>query len=286
LLPADNIVRQSDPAALKAVVIVPTYNEIDNLEPLVARLLELDGLGVIVVDDNSPDGTGELADRLAVANPRVHVIHRPGKLGLGTAYSAGFVQAIAMGVPLIVTMDADFSHDPRYLPDLLAAASDHDLVIGSRYVPGGSARDCLAWRVALSRGANGFARFMLRLKAHDCTAGFRCYRREVLERIDPGTVRSEGYSYLIEMLFRVQRAGFRVGEVPIEFVNRRRGASKISRHEILRALGTVWRLWWQQVAGAATQPERSQGEALGPDPSIQRGSGRRAGDPARRRAAG
>ncbi|MDI7277275.1 MAG: polyprenol monophosphomannose synthase [Anaerolineae bacterium] len=253
MVPAGDSAAPADRPELRAVVIVPTYNEIDNLEPLVTQLLGLDlGLGVIIVDDSSPDGTGQLADRLAASTPRVEVIHRPAKLGLGTAYCAGFVRAIAMGAPHVVTMDADFSHDPSYLPSLLTAAAACDLVIGSRYVPGGAARDCVAWRVALSRGANRFARTMLGLKAHDCTAGYRCYRREVLERIDPATIRSEGYSYLIEMLFRVQRAGFRVGEVPIQFVNRRRGASKISRREIARAFGTVWRLWWQQRSRSYT----------------------------------
>lgn len=229
---------------VQAVAIVPTYNEIENLEPLVGQLLGLEAeLGVIVVDDNSPDGTGQAADRLAAAQPNVWVIHRPGKLGLGTAYRAGFEMALELGVPFILTMDADFSHDPGHIPSMLAAAQHSDLVIGSRYVQGGGARDCLPWRVALSRAANLFAKVILGLQAHDCTAGFRCYRREVLEGIDLNAIRSEGYSYLIEMLYRARQAGFRVGEVPILFVNRRRGASKISRSEILRALATVVRLW-------------------------------------------
>ena len=233
----------------QAAVIVPTYNEIENLEPLVKQLLDLRaGLGIIVVDDNSPDGTGQAADRLAAEHQEVRVIHRAGKLGLGTAYRAGFRLALGLGVPLILTMDADFSHDPCYIPLMLTEAQHSHLVIGSRYVRGGGARDCLPWRVALSRGANLFAKAMLGLQAHDCTAGFRCYRREALERINLDKIRSEGYSYLIEMLYRVQQAGFRVGEVPILFINRRRGASKISRSEIVRAMGTVLRLWRARVS--------------------------------------
>ena len=235
---------------VQAAMIVPTYNEIDNLEPLVRQLLDLQaGLAIIVVDDNSPDGTGKLADRLAAEHDQVQVIHRPGKLGLGTAYRAGFAQAIALGAPLVMTMDADFSHHPRYVPAMLAKAQECDLVIGSRYVAGGGAEQCTLWRIALSRGANLFAKVMLGLEAHDCTAGFRCYRREVLERIDLDRILSEGYSFLIEMLYRVQRAGFRVGEVPICFRNRRHGASKISRAEIARAMATVMRLWWARVVG-------------------------------------
>lgn len=244
---------------LRAVVIVPTYNEIENLQPLVERLLGLEvGLGVIVVDDNSPDGTGPLADQLAAEHPEVQVIHRPGKLGLGTAYKAGFARALTMGVPLVLTMDADFSHDPRFIPAMLAKAADCDVVIGSRYVRGGGAEGCTLPRIALSRGANLFAKMMLGLHAGDCTAGFRCYRRAVLQKIDLDQIYSEGYSFLIEMLYRVQRAGFQAGEVPILFANRQRGASKISRREVTRAMGTVLRLW----SGRAPKARRE--EALKP----------------------
>jgi dolichol-phosphate mannosyltransferase len=239
---------------MQACVIVPTYNEIENLQPLVERILGLDAnLGVIVVDDNSPDGTGRLADRLAAERPEVQVIHRPGKLGLGTAYRAGFARALELGAPLVLTMDADFSHDPRYIPAMLARAAKDHLVIGSRYVRGGGTENCTLPRIALSRGANLFAKVMLGLAAHDCTAGFRCYRRAVLLEIDLDQILSEGYSYLIEMLYRVQQAGFRVGEVPILFANRRRGASKISRREIVRAVGTVLRLWLGRASGSPTR---------------------------------
>mgnify|MGYP005839456243 FL=1 len=247
-----------DRLPVQAVMIVPTYNEVENLEPLLKQLLDLRaGLGVVVVDDNSPDGTGQLADRLAAEHPNeVRVLHRPGKMGLGSAYRAGFKRALELGVPLILTMDADFSHNPRYIPAMLALARECDLVIGSRYVPGGGAEGCTPWRVALSRGANLFAKVMLGLRAHDCTAGFRCYRSEVFRKIDPDTIFSDGYSFLIEMLYRVEHVGLRVGEVPIVFVNRQRGASKISRNEIARAVGTVWRLWWEKMWSKASNVSR------------------------------
>lgn len=227
-------------------VIVPTYNEKENLEPLVRRLLAqpLD-LGVVVVDDNSPDGTGEIADRLAAEHPgRVDVVHRAGKLGLGTAYVAGFHHALHDGATFIITMDADFSHPPEKIPELVAKAQEgYDLVIGSRYVPGGHAVECTLPRKMLSWGANAFARTLLGLKAHDTTAGFRCYRREVLASIALDEIFSNGYSFLMEMLYKVQRAGWRVGEVPIVFHNRQQGVSKISRNEIYKALYTVLRLF-------------------------------------------
>lgn len=231
-------------------VIVPTYNEKENLEPLVTRLLALPvSLGVIVVDDGSPDGTGEIADRLAAENPgRVQVIHRAGKLGLGTAYIAGFRRAMEDRADFAITMDADFSHPPEKIPELLAkAAQGYDLVIGSRYVPGGKAVECTLPRKMLSWGANAFARILLGLKAHDTTAGFRCYRREVLESIALDQIFSNGYSFLMEMLYLVQRAGWRVGEVPIVFHNRQQGVSKISRNEVYKALYTVLRLFRRRL---------------------------------------
>lgn len=231
-------------------VIVPTYNEKENLTPLVERLLAQPvALGIIIVDDNSPDGTGEIADALAAqSDGRVHVIHRAGKLGLGTAYIAGFQHAIAEGVDYIVTMDADFSHPPEKVPELVTKAkSGYDLVIGSRYVPGGRAVECTLPRKMLSWGANTFARTLLGLKAHDTTAGFRCYRREVLATIELDQIFSEGYSFLMEMLYKVQRKGWRVGEIPIVFHNRRQGISKISQSEITKALYTVVRLFGQRL---------------------------------------
>jgi dolichol-phosphate mannosyltransferase len=234
------------------IVVLPTYNECENISQLVSMLLDLPmGLGIVVVDDNSPDGTGDLADQLAKEYPdRVWVVHRPGKLGLGTAYLTGFERALTQGAVRILTMDADFSHHPRYIPAMIQASLQHcDLVIGSRYVPGGGTPDFPVRRRVLSRGANAFARFMLGLHARDTTAGFRCYRRTVLETLPLDTIFSNGYSFLVEMLFLVQRAGFVVGEVPIVFEDRKRGKSKISQQEITRAFYTVFRLSWRRLFG-------------------------------------
>ena len=234
---------------MKPVVIVPTYNERDNIDILLDELLSLPvKVSVINVDDNSPDGTGEASDAWAVRYPdRVQVVHRAGKLGLGTAYIAGFKRAFEADFDRIMTMDADFSHHPRYIPSLIDLSRERDLVIGSRYVPGGGTLNCSARRKALSRGANTFAKVMLGLRAKDCTAGFRCYRREVLQAIDLDSIRSNGYSFLIEMIFYVQRRGFTIGEVPIIFEDRRRGTSKISQNEVFRALQTVERLSVQRL---------------------------------------
>ncbi len=233
---------------LAVAVVVPTYNERENLPDLVGALLALPlDVQVIIVDDNSPDGTGQLADRLASETGRVVVIHRPGKQGLGTAYTVGFRCALQLDVDCVITMDADFSHDPRYVPTLVERTALYDLVIGSRYVPGGGVR-LWGWeRRLLSWGANTIARRMLGLQVHDCTAGFRCYRRQALEAIDLDSIRADGYSYLVEMLFRCQLAGLTIGEVPIIFMDRRRGASKISRQEIFKAGFTVFRLAWGRV---------------------------------------
>ena len=233
-------------------VIVPTYDERENIKALVTQLLALPtGVCVIVVDDNSPDGTGDIADQLAEENPgRVEVMHRAGKLGLGTAYIAGFKRALVGRADLICTMDADFSHNPRYIPDMVAKIGQgYDLVIGSRYVPGGGTNGCTFDRKLLSWGANAFARTVLGLRAHDTTAGFRCYRREVLESVHLDEIKASGYSFLIEMLHRVRRRGWQVGEVPIIFENRRLGTSKISQDEIARAMETVLRLGWARLTG-------------------------------------
>ena len=228
---------------MKSSVIVPTYNERENIVLLAPELLALPvGLNVIVVDDNSPDSTGLIADEMAARDPRISVVHRPGKLGLGTAYVAGFKKALADGADRVLTMDADYSHHPRFIPSMIERSQAADLVIGSRYVRGGGAVDSPAMRRLLSYGANAFAKTLLGLKAMDCTAGFRCYRRVVLESIDLDAILSNGYSFLIEMLFNVQRRGFTVAEVPIQFMDRRLGASKISRNEITRAMYTVLRL--------------------------------------------
>jgi dolichol-phosphate mannosyltransferase len=246
---------------VKTAVVIPTYNERENLVDLIGQILDLDiGAHVIVVDDNSPDGTGRLADEVAARDGHVRVVHRPGKLGLGTAYIAGFKQALAEGADRVVTMDADFSHHPRYVPALLALTERYHVGIGSRYIPGGGVT--ANWgvhRKFLSWGANHFARLMLGLKARDCTAGFRCYRREVLQSIDLDRIFSNGYSFLIEMMYKCQRLGYAFGETPILFENRYWGNSKISRREIYKAMYTVLRLsisrllFWRAVERYGTR---------------------------------
>ncbi|MFQ5613184.1 MAG: polyprenol monophosphomannose synthase [Anaerolineae bacterium] len=227
----------------KTSIIVPTYNERENIVELTRQLLALPlKARVIIIDDNSPDGTGQLAEALRAQNGRVHVIHRAGKLGLGTAYIAGFKYALADGADRIVTMDADFSHDPAYVPDLVALANTCHVTIGSRYIPEGGVKNWGFHRRFLSWGANRFARTLLALQASDCTAGFRCYRREVLLNIDLDRIFSNGYSFLLEMIYRCQQLGYTIGEIPIIFANRERGASKISQQEIFKAMYTVLRL--------------------------------------------
>ncbi len=241
---------------VETVVIVPTYNEADNLNDLVSQLLALPvSLGVIVVDDNSPDGTGDLADKWATQEPeRVFVVHRPGKMGLGTAYIAGFHKGLVLGIERIMTMDADFSHHPRYIPAMIELSEQKHVVIGSRYVAGGGSRNCSWKRIVLSKGANLVARMLLGLKARDATAGFRLYRREVLASIPLERIFSSGYSFLVEMLFMCQRRGWQVGEVPIVFEDRRKGQTKISRQEVFKAQYTVFRLFARRLRGG--EPRR------------------------------
>ncbi|HRV91213.1 MAG TPA: polyprenol monophosphomannose synthase [Anaerolineae bacterium] len=228
---------------LEICVIVPTFNEKDNITDLVQQLLALPiDAHVIIVDDNSPDGTGQIADELAKQYERVQVIHRRGKLGLGTAYIAGFKKGLADGAERLITMDADFSHNPAYIPRLVELADFYHITIGSRYIPQGGVVNWGLQRRFLSWGANLFARTVLGLKANDCTAGFRCYHREVLLNIELNQIFSNGYSFLVEMIFKCQRLGFTVGEIPIIFANRERGQSKISHREIYKAMYTVMRL--------------------------------------------
>ena len=233
---------------MKPTVIVPTYNEHENIVLLVPELLALPvGLNVLVVDDNSPDSTGLIVEEMAAREPRLSVIHRPGKLGLGTAYIAGFKKALATGAERILTMDADYSHHPRYIPAMIERSQTADLVIGSRYVHGGGAMGRSLPLRLVSYSGNAFAKIVLGLRAMDCTAGFRCYRRDVLEAIDLDSIISNGYSFLIEMLYLVQRRGWTVAEVPICYMDRQLGASKISRTEVTRALYTVVRLGASRV---------------------------------------
>ena len=227
-----------------AWLILPTYNEAENLEAMVAEALpRLSEAGVdptvLVVDDASPDGTGAIADRLAAANPAVRVLHRPRKDGLGRAYLAGFAAALAGGADLILQMDCDFSHDPADLPRLIAAAGAAHVVLGSRYVPGGGVENWAARRRIQSRGGCLYARLILGVPVHDLTGGFKCWRRSALEAIDLESVNSRGYAFQVEMTYRAIRAGFRVSEVPIVFRDRRVGNSKMTRGIVAEA---IWRV--------------------------------------------
>jgi dolichol-phosphate mannosyltransferase len=226
-----------------ALVVLPTYNEAENLAQVIQAILAASTrVDILVVDDNSPDGTGRLADTLAAAEPRLHVLHRTAKEGLGRAYLAGFRWALAHPYRLILEMDADFSHDPAHLPDLLSAAEGADLVLGSRYVAGGGTENWGVVRRFISRGGSLYARLVLGVDIRDLTGGFKCFRRETLERLDLDSVRSEGYSFQIELTYRALNLGLKVVEVPIVFVDRRVGKSKMSRHIFAEAAMMVVRL--------------------------------------------
>ena len=234
---------------MNALVVLPTYNERENIEPMLAAILEQPHhLSILVVDDGSPDGTGEIAERLKSAHPgRIDVLHRSGKLGLGTAYIAGFKWALARGYSHIFEMDCDFSHDPAVLPKLLAATADADLALGSRNIPGGDAPDWSLLRKVISRGGSLYARVVLGLPYHDLTGGFKCFRREVLEALDLDAIRSEGYAFQIELTYRAHQLGFRIREIPIVFVDRRVGQSKMSGRIVQEAMLAVWRMRFTRV---------------------------------------
>lgn len=227
---------------MKTLIIIPTYNEKENLPSLMKEIFSYaPQTDILIVDDNSPDGTGKLADELHEQDPRIHVLHRSGKLGLGTAYIAGFKYAIEHSYDAAFEMDADFSHDPRYLPDFLSAIENADLVIGSRYIPGGSTPNWSLSRRFISGGGNIFVRFMLGIPIHDCTAGYRCYRREVLENIGLETIQTQGYGFQVEMAYRVLQHGYRIVETPIVFMDRREGKSKMSKKIFFEAFTYVLR---------------------------------------------
>ena len=230
-------------------LILPTYNEAENIEALVGAVRDKlpASRRILIVDDSSPDGTGRIADRLAASDEDVEVLHRPRKEGLGPAYLAGFRRALAGGADLILEMDSDFSHDPVYLPRLLDAARNADLVIGSRYVPGGGVTDWGAVRRAISRAGSVYSRLVLGVAVRDLTGGLKCFRRAVLEAIDLESVRSRGYAFQVEMTYRAIGAGFRVVEVPIVFRERRVGASKMTRAIVAEA---VWRVPALRLRGA------------------------------------
>jgi dolichol-phosphate mannosyltransferase len=235
----------------RAVVIIPTYNERDNIARIIPAVLLQDAcLEILVVDDGSPDGTGAIVDQIVERNERVHVIHRAGKLGLGTAYIAGFRWALERKYDLIFEMDADFSHNPERLPEFLGAIRDADVVIGSRYQNGRV--NVVNWpmsRLFLSYCANLYARGITGLPVFDATAGFKCFRRNVLEAIDLNSVKSNGYAFQIEMNFRAWKRGFRLFEIPIIFVDRTEGVSKMSKRIVREAIWMVWRLRWYGLTG-------------------------------------
>jgi len=240
-------VTESFTASPSVIVVVPTYNERPNLEPLALGIL---GLGpnyrLLVVDDASPDGTGDLADALAAAHPgRIEVLHRPRKRGLGPAYVAGFHRALERGPDLVAQMDADLSHDPAALPRLVAATREADLVLGSRYVPGGGTAGWSLWRRVLSRMGGAYARLVLGVPVRDLTGGFKVWRRATLEGIDLAALRSDGYAFSIEATWRAYCRGARVVEAPILFTDRVAGSSKLSRRIVVEAALLVWRLRWE-----------------------------------------
>lgn len=227
----------------RCIVIIPTFNEADNLPRLLPIILNLGShFNILIVDDNSPDGTANLVKEMQQTEQRIHLIERPGKMGLGTAYVAGFKFALANGFDYVFEMDADFSHDPAELPRLLAKAEEYDLVIGSRYIEGVNVVNWPMKRLLLSYFANLYTRVITGMPVHDATGGFKCFRRKVLESIDLDAIHSNGYSFQIEMNFKSWRKGFRVCEIPIVFVDRRIGVSKMSKKIVYEAVWMVWRL--------------------------------------------
>jgi dolichol-phosphate mannosyltransferase len=233
---------------VKSLIIIPTYNEKENLETLIETILRLErDFEILVVDDGSPDGTGEIADRLAEKDSRVHVIHREGKLGLGSAYLRGFRFAIEHKYDLIFEMDADFSHDPDYLPAFLDKAEQCDVVLGSRYIQGVNVINWPMSRLLLSYFANVYTRVITGLPVKDATGGFKCFHRKALESIDLDNVKSDGYSFQIEMTFKCWKKGFRICEIPIIFYERRKGQSKMSKKIVHEAVFMVWRLRLQSL---------------------------------------
>ena len=227
---------------MTSLIVIPTYNERENIVSLVEDILRLvPTTDLLIIDDNSPDGTGQVVDALSARKPQVHVLHRAGKLGLGTAYVEGFEYAIAHGYDLVFEMDADFSHDPRYLPDFFQASERADLVIGSRYIAGGGTPNWSALRKFISGGGNIFARAVLGVPVHDCTSGYRCYRTQALRTLNLRKIRAQGYSFQVEMAYIFWQRGYRIREVPIVFEDRRVGKSKMSRTIFLEAFLWVLR---------------------------------------------
>ncbi|HVP07540.1 MAG TPA: polyprenol monophosphomannose synthase [Candidatus Acidoferrum sp.] len=234
----------------RAVIIFPTYNERENIEKIVHAVLPLDPrINVLIVDDNSPDGTGEIADRLAAGEPKVRVLHREKKEGLGRAYLAGFKWAIEQKFDFVFEMDADFSHGPEYLRDFLREIQNYDLVLGSRYISGVNVINWPMSRLLLSYFANVYTRILTGLPIRDATGGYKCFRREVLEAINLDEVHSSGYAFQIEMSMRAWKKGFRIKEIPIIFIDRVAGTSKMSKKIVREAIWMVWLLRWKAMLG-------------------------------------
>lgn len=234
----------------KTIVVIPTYNERDNISRIIPEVLAVDdSLSILVVDDNSPDGTAEVVGELAAAGERIHLLSRPGKLGLGSAYVAGFRKAIELGADYIMEMDADFSHDPKYIADFLSMIELSDVVLGSRYLNGVNVINWPISRLILSYGANLYTRIITGMPILDATGGFKCFRREVLEDIDFASARSDGYSFQIELNFRCWKKGYRIREIPIVFVDRHSGSSKMSKKIMWEAVWMVWRLRLGSIFG-------------------------------------
>jgi dolichol-phosphate mannosyltransferase len=243
----------------RALVIIPTYNEADNVENIVRAVLEQErrtpdvSLAVLIVDDNSPDGTADIVRRLqtdsSVGEERLHLLSRPGKMGLGTAYVAGFKYGLERGFDYLFEMDADFSHDPEEIPNFLREIQTYDLVLGSRYITGANVANWPLRRLLLSYYANKYARLVTGIKVYDATGGFKCFRREVLETIDLEHIHSNGYAFQIEMNFRAWRKKFKIKEIPIVFVDRRAGTSKMSKSIVREAMLLVWKLKFKAISG-------------------------------------
>lgn len=258
---------------MRVIIAIPTYNERDNIVNLVLDIQRAArGVDILIIDDNSPDGTGQIADQLASHDRSIHVMHRPGKMGLGTAYVAGFRYAIEQGYDFVFEMDADFSHNPTYLPQFLAMAQQSDLVIGSRYIKGGGTPNWAPLRKFISGGGNVFARAVLGIPVHDCTGGYRCYRTAALRTLNLGAIRAQGYAFQVEMAYNFWKSGFRIRETPIIFEDRRVGSSKMSRKIFIEAFLWVVRTRFtgdravrRPPAGATHGANGYRAPSVGPD---------------------
>lgn len=235
----------------KAIIIIPTYNELSNIKKLIPELIEYyPEMDILVVDDNSPDGTGDFVKQFGERDKRVHVLQRPGKMGLGTAYVDGFRYMISNGYDIAFQMDADFSHDPKDLKKMLSVLDKHDLVIGSRYISGVNVINWPMQRLLLSYYANKYTRFITGMPVHDCTGGFKCFKRKVLESIDLSKIKSNGYAFQIEMNFKAYKKGWKICEIPIIFVDRIQGTSKMSKNIVWEAIFMVWKLRLRSIFGS------------------------------------